>query len=466
MGSSVSFSMGGVDLLRKKDRLNSKVSSVPIEYIENPVMVEIFLRQHVGTIAKPIVDIGDQVWAGQLIAQTESEVETDIEYLPSCIHSSIDGIVTSIENRTLTDGQKTESIVIEYEQLPVHKNSIESHHSGKWRGENHENILNLIAAAGIVGMGGAAFPTNAKLSMPIQQHCDYLLLNAAECEPYLHSDTSLLAELAFDVVGGIDILAYILKPRHIVIGLEKHKAYLVSKITKAIQQYRKHLQTTEGSSELLSPIHIALLKSRYPQGAERQLVQAISGREIPKGKLPPEVGCLVVNVATSKSIFDAVEHHLPLTRRIVTVNGNAVAQPKVFNAPVGTPISELLKRCNGLTQSVARMINGGPMMGMSFYNLQQFVTKHSNGFLFLNKQEILHKKELPCIRCDACIQVCPIGLEPAQMYRHIQIEDIESAMKIGLPHCIECGACVSVCPSQIPLTQGFRIGKMRWQQLQ
>ncbi|WGK68208.1 electron transport complex subunit RsxC [Candidatus Haliotispira prima] len=469
-GRAPGFTVGGFLPPAHEQKFHAGKPS-PIEYIDNPAKTEISLLQHIGPVAKPLVDIGEHVHSGQLIAQTGnmSDGELKQNFLYSRIHSPIDGIVTAIESHTLANGLKAESIVIEYETLPgnpAKPAAGRNHVSGRWRGKGHKEILERVAEAGIVGMGGATFPTDIKLHLPINRRCDYLLLNAVECEPYLRSDTGLLEEMAFDVIGGIDILAECLKPKHIVIGLEKNQSWVLPLLKEAIRNYRAQLKPGDGSREnsigLLPPIRIAILRTRYPQGAERQLVEAVSGREVPPGKLPSEVGCIVINISTGKAIYDALERGLPLTRRIVTVGGGAVRSPKVFNAPLGTPLSDLLDRCGGLDKPVARMMNGGPMMGTSFYDFRQFVTKGSAGFLFLTAEEIAQKKERPCIRCDACIQVCPMGLEPTAMYKHILAEETDSAERIGLMNCIECGACASVCPSQIPLTQGFRMGKVRW----
>ncbi len=442
-----------------------------IEHIDTLPKIEIPLLQHIGPVAKPIVDIGERVQRNQLIAQTGKLVGGELKqgFLYSRIHAPMDGIVTVLESRTLANGMKAQVVTIEREALEtngVNPQSGDKQETRAWRGKGYKEILERIALAGIVGQGGATFPTDIKLRLPINRRCDYLLLNAAECEPYLHSDASLLEERAFDVIGGIDVLAEGLRPKHVVIGLEQNKSYLLPRLRQTIQRYREYLKRTEGSGELLPRLRIAMLRTRYPQGAERQLVATISGREVPPGKLPLEVGCVVVNVATGKAIFDAVQLGLPLTRRIVTISGGAVARPKVFDAPIGSPVSELLELCGGLSKPVARMMNGGPMMGAAFYDLRQFVTKGSSGFLFLTAEEVGHKKQRPCIHCDACIRVCPMGLEPTAMYKDVLAENLADAMRIGLMNCIECGACSSSCPSQIPLTQGFRMGKTRWRQLQ
>ncbi len=440
----------------------------PIEVVGVLPKVELPLLQHIGPVARPLVDIGERVRAGQLVARTDETPPDDQpqnyrqSFLYSRIHSPINGMVTAIENRILANGLKAQSIVVEHEELSWEA----SEPAGNWRGRGCKEILERMARAGIVGLGGATFPTDVKLRLPIKRRCDYLLLNAAECEPYLHSDASLLRERAFEVIGGIDVLAEALKPGSIVIGLKDHK--LLPRLREALRDYRHNLAQKEEKNEraLLPPIRIALLQTRYPQGAERQLVEAITGQEVPPGKLPLEVGCVVVNVATCKATYDALERGLPLTRHLVTIGGGAVRQPKVFDAPLGTPLLELLRRCGGLWQPVARMVNGGPMMGTSFYDFDQFITKGSNGFLFLTAREVGRKKERPCIHCNACIEVCPMGLEPTAMYKQILSGKLEQARKIGLLSCIECGACASVCPSQIALTQGFRMGKLHWRSLE
>ncbi len=457
------FSQGGLKLKEFKTNF-----APVIEYIESPAKIEILLLQHIGPMAKSVVDIGQYVEAQQLLAKTAED-----GFLYSRIHSPMSGVVTAIQSRTLASGAKIESIVIEYEEKPVasigntSNPNLYSGQSQSWRKKNGgglKEISQRIAAAGIVGMGGATFPSDIKLQLLANRKCDYLLLNAVECEPYLHSDASLLREMAIDVVGGIDVLAESLKPKYIAIGLEQSSIELTKPLKTAIQKYRNDLETKGIGAESLPPIRFVVLKNRYPQGAESQLIEAISGRRVGPGQLPQELGCLVVNVATSKAIYDAVERGLPLTRRIITVAGGAVCQPKIFNAPLGTPLDELLKRCGGFHKPVERMMNGGPLMGRSFYDLQQFVTKGSTGFLFLTAEEVAQKKQRPCIRCDACIAVCPMGLEPVAMFQNILAEKLEQAVAIGLANCIDCGACASICPSQIPLVQSFTMAKVRCQQ--
>ena len=465
----------------------------PVEIIDSPDRLEIPLLQHSGPAARPLVDIGEHVHLHQLIAEVPQDVtaqNTDEQrtlWQFGRIHSPIEGIVTAIKNRTLADGQNVAFIVMEADSLPPEIQKTQptfgshpmlgspcSQHSRPsqglegvellkgllaWRSAGRTELLRRIAVAGVVGLGGATFPTAAKLEA--QQQCDYLLINAAESEPYLRSDEALIREMALDVIGGIDVLAAILAPQNIVICLEQSylRSYLRAAIAKYRELLRKHCKAHEHTEWVLGPLHIATLPSRYPQGGEYQLIEAITGRKVPPGKRPFEFGCTVVNAATAKAMYDAAARELPLTHRFVSVGGGAVRKPKVFYAPLGMSLVELLERCGGLGRRAVQMIAGGPFMGSSFYDLQQFVGKGSTGFLFLD--EVSRKKERPCIRCGLCVEVCPMGLEPVRLYRQLLAEAPEDAAQSGLFSCIECGACASVCPSQLSLVQTFRMGKQR-----
>lgn len=422
--------------------------------------ISIPLLQHIGPLAKPLVEVGQQVYAGQLIADTELEGQEKKSFLNTKIHSPIAGTITSIEPKLLSNGMNADFITIDADEHPL--SSPEQEEAGSWREKGYKEILQRIASAGIVGMGGATFPTNTKLQLPADKRCEFLLINGAECEPYLHSDATLMEFLAEDLAGGIEVLAECLRPKHIIIGIEENKKHVLPKLEQGILNYRQKLVGLGLPAERLPKVNLALMKTTYPQGSERQLIYSLTGREVPAGKLPLEVGCIVINVASTKAIYDAVEHMQPLTHRMVTISGGAIKEPKVFWVPIGTPIKALIDACGGFSAPFARMINGGPMMGFSFYHLDIFVTKGSSGFLFLTKEEVHKKKQTPCIRCNRCLEICPIGLEPTNMFKYINNEEISSAVDIGLLNCIECGACSSSCPAQIPLTQGFRMGKLRW----
>lgn len=423
---------------------------LPFRILPAPPKLWISTLQRKNQLANPLVRIGESVSKGQLIGQGETP--------PVRIHAPAAGTVIAIDKQMDRDGAWFERIVLERENSPPGEPAPKQ----DWRRLRPEEILLRIQEAGVVGLGGAMFPSGEKLRGQIGRPCDYLLVNAAESEAYLQSDAALIARMGLDLIGGIDILAHCLRPRQIVVGL-KHADRLYPLLRKAIAEYRKQLTAEEGGSSQLPPVRIARLRNRYPQGAERQLIQALSGRRISAGQLPADVSCSVFNAGTVKAVYDAAAFKIPLTERAVTVSGSAVARPGVFWAPIGTPLPALLEAAGGFRRPPARMIEGGPMMGTPFFSLEQYLTQRTSGFLFLEESEIRSGPTMPCIRCGACLQVCPARLDPARLFARIEIEDFGGAERSGLPHCIECGACSAVCPSRIPLVQSFRTGKRRLQ---
>lgn len=399
-----------------------------------PAQVVIPLQQHIGKACEPLVKIGDQVVIGQKIG--------DGDGLCVPVHASVSGRVIAIEPRPHTSGRDVMAIVIEND---FKDKEIEKVISATPVAEMEaDDILGKIRDAGIVGMGGAAFPGNIK-AVSAMGKIDTLIANACECEPYITADDSLLRTTPEQVLRGMLILKQVLNPERVVLAVEDNKAEAISKVRELLPQYED--------------IELAVLPTRYPQGAEKQLVQALTGREIPPGQLPVSVNCAVFNVSTYAAIFRAVCWGIPLTQRIVTISGEAIANPQNFIVRIGTPFEELVKAAGGLNDKTERVISGGPMMGNAQKDLSVPVIKATNSILCLMKDKNGAAENPVCIRCGKCVEVCPMKLQPLYMYRFEKVQDLDALERLNLLDCIECGSCAFTCPGKLPLVERFRRGK-------
>ena len=393
-----------------------------------PNQVVIPMQQHIGAPCKPLVQVGDTVKRGQKIG--------DGEGLCVPVHASVSGRVVAIEPRPHTSGREVPAVVIENDrQDTTVRNSIPDPHSP-------DEILHAIREAGIVGMGGAAFPGNVK-ALSAMGNVDTLIANACECEPYITADDSLLRTDPEQVLEGMMILDGILHPELLVLAVEDNKALAIEKIRELLPRYPK--------------IELRILPTRYPQGSEKQLVQAVTRRQVPSGKLPANVGCAVFNVSTFAAIYRAVRLGMPLIQRIVTVSGEAIAKPQNFIVPIGTPIHDLVEAAGGLNDKTERVISGGPMMGFAQRDLQAPVIKATNSILCLLRDENGAAENPVCLRCGKCVGVCPMGLQPLYMYRFW--DNVKELERLHLMDCMECGCCAFTCPGKLPLVEQFRKGK-------
>jgi len=306
------------------------------------------------------------------------------------------------------------------------------------------DILHSIREAGIVGMGGAAFPGNVK-ALSSMGKVDTLIANACECEPYITADDSLLRTTPKQVLEGMKILRYVLKPERVVLAVEDNKALAIEKVKQYLPDFPE--------------IELQILPTRYPQGAEKQLVQALTGREVPSGQLPASVGCAVFNVSTYAAIYRAVRLGTPLTERIVTISGEAIKEPQNFIVRIGTPFYDLIEKAGGLNDLTERVISGGPMMGFAQSDLSVPVIKATNSILCLLKDENGAAENPVCLRCGKCVGVCPMRLQPLYLYRYVNAERIDELNRLHLMDCIECGSCAFTCPGKLPLVETFRKGK-------
>jgi len=408
--------------------------SAPIEKLPLPEMLYIPLSQHTGAPAKPIVNKGDKVKVGTLIGESAG-------FISANIHSPVSGKVLKILPYHHFLGKKSPAVQIQVEG----DESIEGY--GEPRDYDNlsiKQLIEIVKDAGIVGMGGAMFPTHVKLSPPPEKKIDTAIINGAECEPYLTSDYRLMLEQTEDILKGTEIIKKILNLEKIYIGIEDNKI-------DAAQKFQDLLKDKNG-------IEVVILKTKYPQGSEKHLIKAITGREVPSGRLPFDVGCYVQNVGTAIAIYEAVRFNRPLTHRVVTVTG-AVKTPKNIYAPIGTPVKKLIEFSGGYLGEPGKIISGGPMMGISLYTDEVPITKGTSGIVVQRMEDVITDEASPCIRCAHCIDTCPMGLTPNLMADYIEVKNIDMAEKLGVMDCIECGTCSYVCPAKRHLAQHFKFAK-------
>ena len=399
-----------------------------------PKQVVIPLLQHIGAPCQPLVNVGDRVLRGQKIG--------DGEGLCVPVHASVSGTVVAIEPRPHVSGREILSVVIDNDlQDEVFPSAVNDKPLAEL---DNDEILHTIREAGIVGMGGAAFPGNVK-AISAMGKVDTLIANACECEPYITADDSLLRSKPEQVLEGMMILRHVLKPERVVLAVEDNKAEAI----KTLRSLHDHYPDIE----------IAVLPTRYPQGAEKQLIQSLTKREIAPGQLPVSVGCAVFNVSTYAAIYRAVRLGMPLTERIVTISGEAIAEPQNFIVRLGTPFHDLIEVAGGLNDKTERVISGGPMMGFAQSDLSVPVVKATNSILCLLKDKNGAAENPVCLRCGKCVSVCPMRLQPLYMYRFVKANRVDELNRLNVLDCIECGSCAFTCPGKLPLVEKFRIGK-------
>ena len=417
---------------------NKITSSKAIKRMAVPSVVNVPIEQHIGIPAEIIVETKQKVSIGQVIAKTGG-------FVSSNIHSPVAGTVTKLDKIIDSSGYKKQCVVIrtnakdpsnfEEIEMPL-KTDIEL---------EPKAILQKITDCGIVGLGGATFPSQVKLNVKEGANLDYLIINGVECEPYLTADHRLMLEKSEEIVVGIKILMKALQLKKAVIGIESNKK-------DAIGLFKSIIKKEEG-------IQVAALQVKYPQGGEKQLVKAILGREVPKNGLPLDVGVIVYNVGTIFAVYEAIQFNKPLIERVVTVTGKKLENPSNFWVKIGTPVKDLVAQVGGLPEGTRKLVNGGPMMGKAIKNTDVPVTKGTSGILVISEDEASRGKAENCIRCGECVFVCPMGLEPHLLMNLTEKGFYEKAAAEDIMTCIECGSCSYVCPSHRPLLDYIRFGK-------
>ena len=427
------FSKGGIHAPEYK--ISSREAVVPFPL---PEIAVVPLSQHIGAPAVPCVSKGDTVKVGQIIATAGGFVSSDI-------HAPVSGKIVAIDNTADIGGIRKPSVSIRtdgdiwMEDIDRSDTLIEECLLSK------EEIIEKIKKAGIVGMGGATFPTHVKLSIPQGKKAECLIVNGVECEPFLTADHRIMLEKGKEIVAGIRILLRALEVPRAYIGIENNKPDAIEHMERLCAPYPR--------------IEVVPLRVRYPQGGEKQLIEAVTGKEVPSGGLPIDTGTVVQNVGTALAVYEAVQKNKPLIERVVTVTGKALEKPANLKVRIGTPIRSLIDFCGGLPQDAGKVINGGPMMGKAVCNLDAPVTKGTSGILVIREKGAVRKKARSCIKCAKCVGACPMGLEPYLLYSLSAKARYDEVETLKITDCIECGSCAYTCPAYLPLLDYIRLGK-------
>ncbi len=428
------FPRGGIHPPGAKDLTStSEVRNAPV-----PSVAVVAMSQHMGKPAECIVAVGDVVREEQLIGRAQGMFSANV-------HSPVPGKVTELRQIYLPNGVRTQAVVIELE------GKFDRSGRGKarkeWSGAAPKELLETIAEKGIVGLGGAAFPTHVKYFVREGLRCELFVANGVECEPYLTADHRLMLEKTDEVLEGIAIVRRILNPDRVVIAIEENKSDAIARMRERV--------AAAGLD-----VEVAPLRVKYPQGDEKQLLKALTGREVPSGGLPIDVGAVVSNVGTLHAVQEAVVYGKPLIERFVTVTGSCLVNPGTLKVRIGTRIRDLIEECGGFTEVPAKVVAGGPMMGLAVADLELPVTKGVSGIIAVARGEVSPGAETSCLSCGRCVTHCPFGLNPTRLYKLIDHLQYQAALSEGLMDCKECGVCSYVCPAGIPLTQGLKLGKL------
>ena len=423
---------GGVKVDHQKNTAETEVVRIP-----EPQKVVLPMQQHIGAPCTPTVKVGDTVAIGQVIGDSD-------KFVSAPIHASISGKVSAIGNVKLPNGAVVQGVTIESDGERRLYDGIEPP-----KADTKEEFLKAVRASGLVGLGGAGFPTHVKLNVPPDKNVDTLVINAAECEPFITVDYRECIDNSWDILSGIHIIKDMLGIENVIIAVENNKP-------KAFEVLKRIADSDNYSGD-----HIKLmsLESRYPQGAEKMMVQSATGRKVPPGKLPADVGCIVMNVASVAFVARYIKTGKPLVSRSLTVDGSAIAEPKNVRVPIGTSIADIIDFCGGFKEEPRKIITGGPMMGLSITGTDLPVIKNNNAILAFTEKDAKLMQEGDCIRCGRCAAACPMSLVPTLIERYTKAGDTDALKKIGVNVCMECGSCAYSCPAKKPLVQTMRAAK-------
>jgi Na+-translocating ferredoxin:NAD+ oxidoreductase subunit C len=436
MISLFTFPQGGVHPPESK-KLTAGLS---IEVMPVPDELEIILGQHIGAPCSPTVAKRSEVKEGEVIGQV-------VKGLGVPLHSPVAGKVKDIamSAHPMRTNAPSITIAVDHGAAPV------VYEKNEWENQEAKELLAKVHDAGIIGIGGAGFPTHVKLNPPADNPINTLILNGAECEPYITADHRQMVEHAAEVVEGAKIILRILGIQKCIIGIENNKPDAITAMIKAAK---------EGSTSRYL-VTINALKVKYPQGSEKQLIQAVTGRKVPAFALPSAVGVVVHNVSTARAIYDAVAFGKPLCEKVVTISGKGIKRPANLLVKIGTKVSDIVEYLGGITPGLTKVVMGGPMMGFAISNLDIPVTKTTSAVLFLTEDEIDTRPHSQCIRCGWCLDACPMGLEPKEIGIYVEANRAEDTEPLGVFECFECGSCAYVCPAKRPLVQFIRLAKMK-----
>lgn len=423
---------GGVKVSHHKNTAETEVVRMPA-----PAKVVIPMQQHIGAPCEPVVKVGDTVAVGQLIGDTD-------KYVSAPIHASVSGTVTAIGDIKMPNGILSKAVTIESDGEMRLWEGIEPPHV-----ETREDLIKAVRASGLVGLGGAGFPTHVKLNFPADKNIDTLVVNAAECEPFITVDYRECMENSWDILAGVYLLKDLLGFKQVIIAVEDNKPEAFS-VLRSIADH---------SIDKHDEVKLMVLESKYPQGAEKMMVQSATGRRVPPGKLPADVGCVVMNVASVAFIARYIKTGKPLVSRSLTVDGSAICEPKNVRVPVGTSISEIIDFCGGFKTDPCKILTGGPMMGLAIVGTDLPVLKQNNAILAFAHDDAVLKPETDCIRCGRCATACPMSLMPTNIVRGAKAKDISMLKAAGVNVCMECGSCAFACPAGKPLVQHMRLAK-------
>ncbi|MBR4728180.1 MAG: electron transport complex subunit RsxC [Clostridia bacterium] len=423
---------GGVKVAHHKNTAELEVVRIP-----TPSTVVIPMQQHIGAPCTPTVKVGDTVAVGQLIGDSD-------KFVSAPIHASVSGTVKAVGDVKLPNGVMSKAVTIESDgEMRL------------WEGvqppvvNTREEFLAAVRASGLVGLGGAGFPTHVKLNVPPDKHIDTLVVNAAECEPFITVDYRECMENSWDILSGVYTIKEFLDIKNVVIAVEDNKP----------EAFHVLKRIADNEHDPDDEVRLMVLESKYPQGAEKMMVQSATGRRVPPGKLPADVGCIVMNVASVAFIARYLKTGKPLVSRSLTVDGSAIAEPKNVRVPVGTNIGDIIDFCGGFKAEPAKILTGGPMMGLAIVGTDLPVLKQNNAILAFAKDDAVIKPEHDCIRCGRCVAACPMSLMPTRIADAAKMRDVETLQRVGVTVCMECGSCAFACPAGKPLVQHMRLAK-------